>query len=181
VSDAWVNPPGPRAVRATRADEGPLLREIEGLAGQRFRDVGLGHVADDEPLSAAALGAYADEGRSWVAVDDADEPVGYVLVDLVDGDVHVEQLSVRPDQQRQGTGRALLERVRAWAVENGRSGITLTTFTDVPWNRPLFERLGFRVLGEEEIGPGLQEVRQTEAGRGLDPGSRVCMRRDLEA
>ncbi len=94
---------------------------------------------------------------------------------------HVEQLSVRPDQQRRGTGRALVEHVRAWAVDHGRPGITLTTFTDVPWNRPLFERLGFRVLGEDEIGPGLQEVRRTEANRGLDPELRVCMRRDLQA
>ena len=167
------------AVRATRVDEGPVLREIEELAGRRFREVGLDEVADDEPLSVAVLGHYAAEGRSWVAVDDADEPIGYVLVELVDRDVHVEQLSVRPDRQGQGAARALLERVRAWAVGNGSPGLTLTTFADVPWNRPLFEHLGFRVLPDDEIGAGLRAVRDAETTRGLDPTMRVCMRRDL--
>ena len=162
------NPPGPSAVRAARVDDGPLLREIEGLAGQGSGTSGWARSPMTSRCRPLPSGPTPG-GRSWVAVDDADTPVGYVLVDLVDGNVHVEQLSVRPDQQRQGTGRALVEHVRAWAVDHGRPGITLTTFTDVPWNRPLFERLGFRVLGEDEIGPGLQEVRRTEANRGLDP------------
>ena len=31
--------------------------------------------------------------------------------------------------------------------------LTLTTFTDVPWNRPYYERLGFTVL--DDLGPEL--------------------------
>jgi predicted N-acetyltransferase YhbS len=46
--------------------------------------------------------------RCWVAVDDAAGPVGYVLVDPVDGNAHVEQMSVRPDHQDSGIGRALI-------------------------------------------------------------------------
>ena len=168
-------------VRATRPDEWPTLRAIEELAGERFRDVGLEDVADHDPPPADTLGTYALAGRSWVAVDGVDEPFGYVLVDVVDGNAHVEQLSVRPDHQGQGAGRALLERVRTWALENGRPGITLTTFTHVPWNRPLFEHLGFRVLGRDETGPELGAVRRAEAVRGLQPTMRVCMRLDLEA
>lgn len=166
-------------VRATRIEDGPEIQQIERLAGEQFRSVGLGEVADHEPPSASVLAEYATCGHSWVAVDDADEPIGYVIVDMVDGDVHVEQLSVRPDQQGQGIGRALVEHAVAWARENGRTGVTLTTFDRLAWNRPLFERLGFRVLGEDEIGPGLRATRQAEAIRGLDPTARVCMRRDV--
>ena len=169
------------AVRATRPDDCLALHAIEELAGARFREVGLDDVADHEPESAEALAAYAVAGRSWVVVDDADQPFGYVLVDVVDGDAHVEQLSIRPDHQGQGSGRALLERVQAWAVENGRPGVTLTTFTHVAWNRPLFEHLGFRALGQDEIGPGLRAVRHAESARGLQPAMRVCMRLDLQA
>lgn len=169
------------ALRATRPDDCLALRAVEELAGARFSEVGLRDVADHEPESAQALEAYAVAGRSWVVTDDADQAFGYVLVDVVDGDAHVEQLSVRPDHQGQGSGRALLGRVRAWAVENGRPGVTLTTFTHVAWNRPLFEHLGFRVLAEDEIGPGLRAVRGAEAARGLHASMRVCMRLDLEA
>jgi GNAT superfamily N-acetyltransferase len=163
---------------AERAD-GPVLREIERLAGARFREVGLDAVADDEPASLEALAGYAADGRSWVALDAAGAIVGYVLVDVVDDAAHVEQISVRPDHQGRGVGRRLLDRVRTWATDTGRRAVTLTTFSDVPWNRPLYEHLGFRVLPEDEIGPALRALRAVEAAHGLDPATRVCMRLDL--
>jgi ribosomal protein S18 acetylase RimI-like enzyme len=167
-------------VRPSREDEGPLLRQIERLAGERFRQVGLDSVADDEPATVEELAAYARVGRSWVAVDDGGQPLGYVIVDVVDGQAHIEQISVRPDRQRSGIGQALIDQVRRWARETGRSAITLTTFTDVPWNRPWYERLGFVVLRDHQIGPDLQAVRDAEARHGLNPEERVCMRLDLE-
>jgi len=167
-------------VRASRRSDGSSLRDIERAAGERFRGVDLAHVADDEPLSIEALDAYATAGRSWVAVDDHDQPTGYVLVDIVDGNAHVEQLSVHPDHQGTGVGRALLDRVRRWAAETDRLAITLTTFADVAWNRPLYEHLGFSVIDENEIGPDLGALRMAEAAHGLDPATRVCMRLVLE-
>ncbi len=104
-----------------------------------------------------------------------------MLVDLVDGCAHVEQLTVHPEEQGAGVGRALLEQVREWAVDTGRPAITLTTFRDVPWNRPLYEHLGFRVLAQDEIGPELRAVRDHESATGLDPATRVCMRRPIAA
>lgn len=171
----------PITIRPARADDGDALREIERLAGQRFRDVGLGAIADDEPLGHDVLAAYASAGRSWVAADAAGTPVGYVVVDVVDGCAHVEQISVHPDHQGAGVGRALMDRVRAWAAETNRPAVTLTTFTDVPWNRPLYEHLGFRVMAEDDIGPELRTLRVTEAAHGLDPEQRVCMRLPVTA
>jgi GNAT superfamily N-acetyltransferase len=133
-------------------------------------------VAEDEPPSKAELAAYAIGARSWVAVDAADQPMGYVLVDEVDGNAHVAQISVVPEAQGQGVGRALLDRVRTWAIAANFPAITLTTFSSVPWNRPLYEHLGFVVLTEEEIGPDLQAIRRDESDGGLDPAIRVCMR-----
>ncbi len=166
-------------IRLARPEEGLTLREIERLAGERFRDVGLLEVAGAEPASVEALAAYAANGRSWVAVDGMDVPIGYVLVDVVDECAHIEQVSVRPDHQGAGVGRTLLERVRNWAAISGFSAITLTTFTDVPWNAPLYRHLGFRVLSEDELGRQLREVRAEETAHGLDPTKRVCMRLEL--
>lgn len=163
-------------IRPATPEDGDAIRRIERLAGERFREVGLDSVADDEPDSIESLTAYALAGCSWVADDPNGEPIGYVLVDVVDGCAHVEQITVRPDQQGAGVGRALLDRVEAWAISTGRDAITLTTFTDVPWNRPLYEHLGFRVLVDADLGPGLRAVRDAEAAHGLDPATRVCMR-----
>lgn len=166
-------------IRPARRDDGSALREIERLAGARFRDVGLPEVADDEPASVDALARYAADGRSWVAVDGLDAPIGYVLADVVDGCAHIDQVSVRPDCQGSGVGRALVQRVRTWAAERGFPAITLTTFTGVAWNAPLYRHLGFRTLSENEIGLQLREVRAKETAHGLDPAKRVCMRAEL--
>jgi GNAT superfamily N-acetyltransferase len=163
-------------VRSTRPEEGPVLREIERLAGKAFRTIGMGSVADDELPSEDEVKGYAIRGRSWVAVDESDRPMGYVLVDEVDGNAHVEQISVLPESQGKGVGRALLERVRTWAIDTDRRAITLTTFADVPWNRPLYQHLGFVVLSEDEAGPELHAIVEEEADGALDPTVRVCMR-----
>jgi GNAT superfamily N-acetyltransferase len=166
-------------VRPARPDDEPALREIELSAGQRFREVGLPDVADAEPASVEELARHAAEGRAWVAVDGDDRPVGYVLVEVVDGNAHVEQVSVEPECQGRGVGRALIEQVRAWAVDGGLPAITLTTFRDVPWNGPLYQHLGFRVLDEHEIGLELRAIRDHETAMGLDPAQRVCMGQDV--
>ena len=95
-------------VRPASTGDGPALQEIERLAGERFREVGLSTVADNEPFPVEVLARYAAAGRSWVAVSDEADPIGYVLVDVVDGNANIEQLSVRPDHQAAGVGRALL-------------------------------------------------------------------------
>ncbi len=165
-------------IRPTRVDETATLREIEVLAGVRFRDVGMPDIADAEPISHAEFAAYIDAHRSWVATDEADVAVGYVVVDRVDDQAHLEQISVRPDCQGRGVGRALVERVCDWAREQDLSGVTLTTFTDVPWNAPLYRHLGFRDLAEDALGAELRRLRDDEAAHGLDPEQRVCMRRE---
>lgn len=162
-------------IRAARAEDIEALRDIERRAGARFRDVGLGHIADAEPFDADELTAFIDAGRAWSA-HDVDVPIGYAVATVVDGDGHLEQISVDPAHQGTGVGRALVDEVSSWARTTGAHALTLTTFTDVPWNRPLYEHLGFVVLHEDELGPELRAVRAHEAQLGLDPEQRVCMR-----
>ena len=167
------------AIRAASEQDGEELRRIERLAGQAFADIGMVDIATDEPPSLEVLAHHAAAGRSWVAEDERHDVVGYVLVDVVDDNAHVEQVSVRPDQQGRGVGRSLLAWVDRWAAENGLGAVTLTTFRDVPWNAPLYEHLGFRILEAEEIGPQLAAVVADEAAHGLDPDARVCMRKQI--
>jgi GNAT superfamily N-acetyltransferase len=166
-------------IRPSRPGEEAALQDIERRAGERFREIGLADVADDDPPPAQALARYITDRRSWVAVDHAGTPVGYVLADEVDGCAHVAQVSVLPEAQGTGVGRALLARVEQWADQNGLTALTLTTFRDVPWNAPLYRHLGFSDLAEEDVGPGLMRIRDEEAAQGLDPAGRVCMRREL--
>ncbi len=167
-------------IRAARLDDLELLVEIERAAGEVFRSVGLDVVADDDPGSVAELTPYAAGGRAFVAVDGGDRPVGYLLLDVVDDAAHVEQVSVHPDDRRQGIGSALIRRAETWGRDNGFDALTLTAYLAVPWNGPYYERLGFRVLEAGEETPGLRAIREHERTHGLDAAPRACMRRRLD-
>jgi GNAT superfamily N-acetyltransferase len=134
-------------------------------------------IADDEPLALAELDAYRTAGRAWVVTDDADVPVAYVVVDVLDGNAHVEQVSVDPGHAGRRLGNRLVDHVVQWARDEGFPAVTLTTFRDVPWNRPYYERCGFVVLDPADMGPELAARVDEEAVHGLDPALRVCMRR----
>ncbi len=87
-------------IRPASIDELPRLQDIERAAGQCFRDVGMPEVAEDEPLPVGELARYRHTGLAWVAVDPADVPVAYLIAEPVDGNLHIEQVSVHPDQAR---------------------------------------------------------------------------------
>jgi GNAT superfamily N-acetyltransferase len=163
-------------IRAARSGDLESLRAIERAAGESFRSLGMDLVANHEPRSIDELAMYAEAGRAFVAADAADGPVGYVLLDIVDGAAHVEQVSVHPRHARRAIGRALIERAAGWARLHDLDSLTLTTVVDVPWNGPYYERLGFRYLSTDDQTPGLRAIRDREAGVGLDAWPRGCMR-----
>jgi GNAT superfamily N-acetyltransferase len=151
------------------------LREIEVLAGAAFAEVGMPDIAGHEPPSTRVLGHFARAGRAWVHL--ADGVAGaYLLATVVDGCAHVEQVSVDPALRGRGLGRALIDHLAGWARERGMPALTLTTFRDVPWNAPYYRRIGF---AEVPAAGGLAALVAEEAGHGLDPATRVCMRREV--
>ena len=156
-----------------------MLPEIEWAAGRLFAAIGMALVADDEPPSIAALQQYQRGGRAWVRTDGTAVPVGYLLAEVVDGCAHLEQVSVHPRSARRGVGRELVQHLAGWAADRDLPSITLTTFTEVPWNGPYYRRLGFRFLDEAQLTPGLRRIRRAEAARGLDRWPRAAMRREL--
>lgn len=176
VTGGGITVAGRYRIRSATPAEIETLREIERAAGECFRGIGMPEVADDEPLPAQVLAGYQHAGRALVAVHDVHGVAAYLIHDTVDGSLHIEQVSVRPDHARRGLGRALIdgaERAEPWT-----EAVTLTTFRDVPWNAPYYARCGFRILDETEWTPGLRDLRQHEAAHGMDRWPRVCMRRE---
>ncbi|MFF0409459.1 GNAT family N-acetyltransferase [Kitasatospora sp. NPDC004745] len=165
-------------IRAASKDELPLLCALERAAGAPFAAIGMPEIAEDEPPTPDELAHFLDAGTALVALAAPDGPVvGYLLAEPVDGALHIEQVSVHPDRARRGIGRALIEHL---AAGTDAPALTLTTFADVPWNAPYYARLGFRPLADQELTPGLREIRRREAEHGLDRWPRLCMRRELD-
>jgi ribosomal protein S18 acetylase RimI-like enzyme len=168
------------AIRPTSPADLPAIQKIELAAGELFRSIGMADIADDPVPTIEVLTDYHHAGHAWVAVDDDNQPVGFVLVKLVDGRAHIEQVSVDPAHARRRIGRDLVDHVGAWAAARGLPGLSLTTFRDVAWNGPYYQRLGFTVLAPSEQGPELSALMIEEAAHGLDPEQRIAMVRPID-
>ena len=149
-------------------------RPENGSAASRIR---ASRAADAPPYWAEGLNRASIEQRAWVAVDDGGSIIGFAVAWLVDGEGHLDELAVVPAHGRRGVGRALVDEVVAWTAAQDLTSITLTTFRDVPWNAPYYEKLGFHVVST--LTPALQALIDQQATWGLEPSLRVVMRRSL--
>ena len=166
-------------IRPARPEDAPRLQHIELATQGQFAAIGYDQVAASPPDSIELLVEYARSERSWVAVVD-NEVVGYILVGVLDNAAHIFHVCVHPGHQGIGVGKALIEKVKSWARSAGRPAITLATFYEVPWNGPLYEHLGFRVLDESELGPKMLARGEHDVAGGLSPKGQVAMRLDLD-
>ncbi|MDO3649651.1 GNAT family N-acetyltransferase [Nocardia mangyaensis] len=167
-------------IRPATEDEIELLRRIEERAGAPFAEIGMHAVAEDEPPPREVLRDFIAEGRAWVWPDADDRPIGYLVLSLVDGQPHIDQVSIDPAHAGQRIGKRLIDHAVRWSKDRGLHEITLTTFIQVPWNGPYYERLGFTYIDPADEPPGLRAIRATESANGLDDWPRACMRADLD-
>lgn len=175
--------PGPRAggyrIEPACAADIPALPAIERAATSLFAPGQLPESVRTDVTPTRDLQAALDAGLLWIARGADGEVVGFALVDLLAGGPHLEEIDVHPSHGRRGVGRALVEAVLRWAGAEGHHAVTLTTFRDVRWNAPFYERLGFRALAPSELTAELAAIVEDETGRGLALDRRVVMRCDL--
>lgn len=162
-------------IRPRRADDDPALLAIENRAAVLFRAHGHPEVADAPLPDVAALRALAEGGDCLVAVDGDDRPAGFAVAAPLGVHMHLRELSVDPAAQRRGIGTALVEAVVALARERRCAGVSLTTFRDVPFNEPFYERLGFAELALDDAPQVLREVFGRELPAGSPAAQRVLM------
>jgi GNAT superfamily N-acetyltransferase len=164
------------AVRIARADELELLIAIDDDACCLYADAGRAmDFGRDHPFALAEYERWREAieaGRTLVAVTGEDEPVGFAVLTLVDGGPHLHQLSVRRSWMRRGIGRALVEHVVA---SIGHQDLSLTTYADLPWNRPVYERMGFVCLDAASCGEEMRQILAEERATLPAPGQRVAM------
>lgn len=165
-------------IRPVEPDEIPLLGPIEKSAGELFRDQGMDDVANGGHMPANFIISFTRFGGALVA--DVDGAVaGFALVAAYDQHAHLYEVSVAREFQGQGIGRKLVEGACAWASAHKYKAITLSTFSDVPWNAPFYATLGFNVLPEAEWSPAFHVLRGREEDGGLDISRRCFMRKEL--
>ncbi|MGW9020853.1 GNAT family N-acetyltransferase [Leucobacter chromiiresistens] len=149
----------------------PATWEAAPSGHARRADAGCVLVAEGDAVSAEPTAEANARGA-------ARRVIGFVHVREAGGVAHLEQLSVLPEHGRRGVGSALVEAAAAEAAQRGYDRLTLRTYATVPWNAPLYARLGF--VEEAPATPFHRRLAESERRLGLDRyGPRIQMARVL--
>ncbi len=161
---------------AMRADLAHLPA-IEDAGAETFARFGAPLADGSPPTPASLFEQRLASGMIWVSEAAGGQVVGFLAAAPAEGDLHVEEVDVLIDHQRQGHGRRLMVHAIHWARAQSLRGVTLTTFRHIPWNAPFYASLGFRELAEDETPPRLAAILTEEAERGFE--NRCAMRLTL--
>lgn len=164
------------AVRQASREDLALLAAIELSASERFKTYpaiaaiidGGGTLPFDELEQALAAGLL------WVADDHLAGVVGFLAAGMMDSGMFIHELDTVAEHQGRGHGRAMLETAIRHAKQGGLPHIALTTFHDIAWNRPWYERHGFRTLRVDEMPPALSQRIAAERDHWDHTGWRRC-------
>jgi len=153
--------------------------EIEQDASRLFS--GTRHEAETSAggLPASRFKVAMDQHLVWSVQSGTGYILGFGLVIWLESGAHLHELSVRRDWTGRGIGSRLLARIVKELASRGHESLTLSTFTDVPWNAPFYAKHGFQPTQEHEIPPALGAIRRSEARGGLNMAYRVLMTRDF--
>ncbi|MEO1220784.1 MAG: GNAT family N-acetyltransferase [Pseudomonadota bacterium] len=161
------------SLRLARLADAEHMPAIERAAGKLFQEVeGLAGIAGEHTLPLERLERYIRKGHCLVA-HSGERMIGFLVCEPFRRELHIWELDVHPDFQGHGVGAGLLRACMIDARNSGFSAVTLTTFRDVPWNGPFYERRGFEEVTALDAHPRLAGELAVEADQGL-PASRRC-------
>lgn len=163
-------------IRLAVPEHADLLPAIEISAAQAFRTIeALSCLAESSPISVERHRQLIAQSTCWVALDAENQPQGFLSAERHGNDLHIDELSVMHTMQGKGLGRRLVDAAKDHARAHQLRFVTLTTFTDVPWNAPFYTRLGFQAKTAADVDPRLAAKLAEEVNCGFTPGSRCAM------
>ena len=162
-------------IRLAHAHELPRLAAIEDAAEERFAGTHMAFVRDlPHPAPVSSIPPHV---KVWVSVDADDLAQGFLEAEPVGGWLHILEVSVHPAAQRQGRARALVETALADARAQNLAMVSLTTDRELPFNAPMYARMGFSALSAAQTPTWLAAMLARQADHGFDPAMRIAMAR----
>lgn len=161
------------SLRLARSQDAEAMPSIESAAGKLFQQIeGLAGLAGTHTVPIERLQRYIRKGHCLVA-HAGERMAGFLVNEPFRRELHIWEFNVHPDFQKMGIGAGLLRACLIDARNSGFAAVTLTTFRDVPWNAPFYERLGFEEVSALDAHPRLAAELANEAEDGL-PIERRC-------
>ncbi len=164
----------PSLIRLARNADCHLLPAIERSAGELFRTIGMGDVTDDGETNAEIWEPICENGTLWVATDETDTPVGFLAAGEQANLLFVYELAISTPFQGRGLGKQLMGAAGDYAHRHKQAGLALTTFCDVPWNAPYYQRMGFEIVPDQDLPQPIQTIIAAEHERFPAADRRRC-------
>ena len=162
-------------IKIANEEDAELLPEIELSSGEAFRQIEhLAWIADDQVQSVERHLGLIRQGSAWVAHNAAQGIIGFLSAEQSGRSLHVWQMAVHADWQKQGIGRKLIGAAARWSFAKNITSLTLTTFRKVPRNAQFYRSCGFRVINTD-VPVSLQMILDAEAAAGLPREQRCAM------
>lgn len=146
-------------------DDPALLAALVALQRAAY-GVEAGLIGHDVPVRHETAAALAAAGLTWWGCREGARLFGAVAVSTTDELLDVERLVVAPGAFRRGIGAALVRHVLAQA--GGRRVVVATGRDNVP-ARGLYAGMGFTVVDDVEVAPGLWMTRYELVSPGAPP------------
>ena len=151
-------------LRNTTLKDIPVLQALEAVAAQRFLTISeLAILAHSEVTDSQVHQQSIAQELAWLVEDIRGGVLGFCYAQQLADSLYLAEISTHPDARGMGVGRMLVKHTRQMAAQRGLSGVTLTTYRDVPWNAPWYQRQGFITLEPSLLGSELSDIVQRQA------------------
>ena len=168
------------SIRSATQLDIPALIAADRAASELFRPTGLipdmATIPESIPADVLAEGIY--EGLLLCCAH-KDKPIGFALCRQFDNILYLDQLSIDPAHGRKGLGTRLVDYVMLLAEERSVKTVALSTFRELKWNGPFYERLGFREIPRKKMTPWMLDI-ETAQAETLDITQRCFMKRPVK-
>ena len=118
-------------------------RDIDGV-------MAIETVVCDFPWTYSIFSDCIKVGYSCWVVEDEGEIVGYGLLSVAANEAHILNLCIKPEKQRQGLGRRMMEHL----IEQAKKLMTHSVYLEVRVSNhgafDLYQKLGFSVIGHRK-------------------------------
>ena len=167
-------------IRLAQDKDAEWICKIELEAAKRFKGLGLIDHLLEQSFCQEKLKELIKQEQVWVVSSQTQTlSVGFIIISILGQEAYLEEVSVLPQYGGQGLGTMMIDTVCQWSKSKGLSSILLSTFRNVRWNAPFYEKLGFKILCSEEWSQEMHKIRTAEKLHGYPVDERVFMRLNL--
>lgn len=146
----------------------PVLQNVELLAARRFLGVpALAFLASAGVTDSQSHSVSMAQRLAWLVEDDQGIVLGFCYARVLGDTLWLAEISTLPQARGSGAGGLLLRQVRDAAARRQLNGVTLTTYSTLPWNAPWYQKQGFITLESFSLAPELRQEVEREKQSGL--------------